>query len=329
MSVRFSVVIPAWQAERVIAACLDALAAQTVAREHFEVIVVDDGSTDATAEIAAAHGATLIRQANAGPAAARNAGARRACGEIVLFTDADCRPDPHWLAAMARPFEKADVTAVQGRYVGSQPEIAARFSQLEFEERYERIPDGADIDFVFTYSAAYRRDVFVAEGGFDTAFPAPNGEDMDLAFRLKQKGHRFAFAREALVRHVHPTRFGWYFRQKFTRAYWRQRVYARFPGKAVSDSYTPKALKFQILLGLLLPFVVAASLFGHPVWIGVWMVAFFGACSRMLLLTRRLDPSLLPWIPFGCLLRAVALGAGSVAGIAQWIDVILGRKAEA
>ena len=107
------------------------------------------------------------------------------------------------------------------------------------------------------------------------------------------------------------------------------RKYTSATRSCVSDSYTPKALKFQILLGLLLPFVVAASLFGHPVWIGVWMVAFFGACSRMLLLTRRLDPSLLPWIPFGCLLRAVALGAGSVAGIAQWIDVILGRKAEA
>ena len=328
MSVRYSVIVPAWQAERVIGACLDALAAQTVPKERFEVIVVDDGSTDGTAAVAAARGATVLRQPNAGPAAARNAGARRAAGEIVLFTDSDCRPDPGWLDAMTRPFEKAHVAAVQGRYVGSQPEIAARWSQIEFEERYERIPDGADIDFVFTYSAAYRREVFLELGGFDVAFPAPNGEDMDLAFRMKARGHQFVFARGALVRHVHPTRWGWYFRQKFTRAYWRQRVYARFPGKAVSDSYTPKSLKVQILLGLLLPFVLAASWLGHPAWIGGWLLAFFAACARMLALGWRTDRSLLPWIPFGCLLRAVALGAGAVAGVSQWIAVLRERNAE-
>lgn len=328
MSARFSIVIPAWQAEQGIGACLDALAAQTVSKELFEVIVVDDGSTDGTAAAAAAKGAIVLRQANAGPAAARNAGARRAAGEIVLFTDADCRPDPGWLEAMTRPFEKPGVSAVQGRYVGSQPELAARWSQLEFDERYARIPDGADIDFVFTYSAAYRRDVFLGLGGFDTAFPAPNGEDMDLAFRLKAAGHRFAFARGALVRHVHPTRWGWYFRQKFTRAYWRQRVYARFPGKAVSDSYTPKSLKVQILLGVLLPVALASLLLGHPVWIGVWLLAFFAACARMVGLAWKSDRSLVPWIPFGCLLRALALGSGSIAGVSQWLAVLRERNAE-
>ncbi len=328
MSLRYSIVIPAFEAERVIGACLDALAAQTVPRDFFEVIVVDDGSTDATAAAASARGATVLRQANAGPAAARNAGARHASGEIVLFTDADCRPEPGWLEAMTRPFGKPEVAAVQGRYVGSQPEIAARWSQLEFDERYDRIPDGADIDFVFTYSAAYRRDVFLGLGGFDLAFPAPNGEDMDLAFRLKERGHHFVFAGGARMRHVHPTRWGWYFRQKFTRAYWRQRVYARFPGKALSDSYTPKSLKLQILLGMLLPVALLASLIGDPAWIGVWLAAFLAACTRMLALAWRSDRALLPWIPFGCLLRALALGSGSIAGIAQWIAVLRERKAE-
>jgi len=327
VSVRFSVVVPAYQSELVVGACVAALRAQSVPQDCFEIIVVDDGSTDGTPRVAAEAGARVLCQANAGPAAARNAGANIASGEIVLFTDADCRPDPGWLAAMTLPFERPRISAVQGRYVGSQPEIVARWAQLEFNERYERIPDGAEIDFVFTYSAAYRRKVFFEFGGFDAAFPVPNGEDMDLAFRLHAKGHHFAFARGAFVKHVHPTTWSWYFRQKFTRAYWRQRVYAHFPRKALFDSYTPKAMKIQIALGLMLPPVLVLALATHPVWILVWLPLFLASCARLLALAWRRDRPLVVWIPFACLVRALALGSGTFAGIGQWITVLRARRA--
>lgn len=327
MSVRFSVVVPAYQSEHVIGACVAALRAQSVPKECFEIIVVDDGSMDGTPRVAAENGVRVLCRANMGPAAARNAGADIASGEIVLFTDADCRPEPGWLAAMTLPFEQPGVSAVQGRYVGSQPEIPARWAQLEFDERYERIPDGAEIDFVFTYSAAYRRKVFFELDGFDTAFPAPNGEDMDLAFRLQAKGHHFVFAREAFVKHVHPTTWSWYFRQKFSRAYWRQRVYAHFPGKALSDSYTPKAMKIQIALGLLLPLVIVLARVTSPVWILVWLLLFLASCTRLIALAWRRDRPLVAWVPFGCLVRALALGSGTLAGIGQWIAVWRARRA--
>lgn len=327
MSVRFSVVVPAYQSEGVIGQCLAALRAQTTPASEFEVVVVDDGSSDATASRATEGGARVLRQPNAGPAAARNAGARAASGEIVLFTDADCRPEPGWLAAMTKPFERVEVSAVQGRYVGSQSEIPARFAQLEFEERYERIPDGGEIDFVFTYAAAYRRTVFFDVGGFDVAFPAPNGEDMDLAFRLQAKGHRFVFARSASVRHVHPSTWSWYFCQKFTRAYWRQRVYARFPSKAISDSYTPQSMKLQIALGLLLPPALLLGRAVNPGWMGVWVLLFLASCGRIAVLAWRRDRALLAFLPFGCLVRALALGSGSLAGVTQWIAALRERRA--
>jgi GT2 family glycosyltransferase len=216
---------------------------------------------------------------------------------------------------------------VQGRYVGSQSEIPARFAQLEFEERYERIPDGGEIDFVFTYAAAYRRAVFFEVGGFDEAFPAPNGEDMDLAFRLQAKGHHFVFSHAASVRHVHPTSWPWYFRQKFTRAYWRQRVYARFPGKAVSDSYTPQSMKVQIVLGLLLPLALLLGVAVHPAWMGLWILLFLASCIRIARLAWRRDRELLPFVPFGCLVRALALGSGSLAGVTQWLAALRERRA--
>ncbi|MBI2467114.1 MAG: glycosyltransferase family 2 protein [Candidatus Rokubacteria bacterium] len=90
-----SVVIPAYDAEATLPACLAALARQSLAPERFEVIVVDDGSTDATAQVAERAGVRVVRlPANAGPAAARNRGAQAARGEVLVFTDADCEPTP-------------------------------------------------------------------------------------------------------------------------------------------------------------------------------------------------------------------------------------------
>src|SRR5687768_9263299 len=90
-----SVVVPAFNAARTLPACLDTLIRQEVG-EPYEVIVVDDGSTDTTLAVAASYGppVRVVRQPHRGPAAARNAGIRAASGEIVLFTDADCEPAP-------------------------------------------------------------------------------------------------------------------------------------------------------------------------------------------------------------------------------------------
>src|SRR5690242_1278529 len=100
----YSVVVPTYQRGAALERCLDALASQTLERDRFEVIVVDDGSVTppraAVARAAASLDVRLIEQANAGPASARNAGARAARGEYVVFTDDDCIPDAGWLRAI-------------------------------------------------------------------------------------------------------------------------------------------------------------------------------------------------------------------------------------
>ena len=100
---RVTVVIPAYNAADTLADTLTALAAQTIGRDRFAVIVVDDGSTDGTAALAERLGATVIRQANAGPATARNAGAAAADCDVVVFTDADCAPAPEFLENILAP----------------------------------------------------------------------------------------------------------------------------------------------------------------------------------------------------------------------------------
>ena len=165
-----SVIIPAYNAQETIQACLDAIGHQSVDRSRYEIIVVDDGSTDATWQVVnKCEGVRCITQANQGPAAARNRGAKEAKGEILLFTDADCKPNFYWVEEMIKPFSvNPDTAGVKGVYTTEQKEIVARFVQIEYEDKYDKMKKDDFIDFIDTYSAAFKRTIFIRMGGYDT-----------------------------------------------------------------------------------------------------------------------------------------------------------------
>ena len=152
-----SVIVPAYNSASSLPACLQALARQTLPPD--EVIVVDDGSTDATVELARQAGAKVVVQAHSGPAAARNLGAKSASPttDLILFTDSDCEPSPDWVRLLTQPFADERVMGVKGAYLTRQKEWAARLVQQEYEAKYSRMGHQATIDFIDTYSAAYRR----------------------------------------------------------------------------------------------------------------------------------------------------------------------------
>lgn len=258
---RFSVIIPAFNAGNTLSACLEALDQQSVSKEDYEVIVVDDGSSDNTSKIAKSFDIKYIYQANRGPAAARNRGAREAKGEIILFTDADCLAGRTWMQEMVLPFEDPVVTAVKGSYKTRQTRLAARFAQAEFEDRYEFLQRQASIDMIDTYSAAFKKDIFQRMGGFDERFTVANNEDTDFSYRLAKAGHKLVFNPEAFVYHTHPDTLGKYLKVKFWRGYWRIVVYHRYPNKAVKDSYTPGTIKIQTLLMTIFLALISLSIF--------------------------------------------------------------------
>ena len=245
-----SVIVPAKNAEKTIVPCLTAILAQQGRRDQFEVILVDDGSSDETAKLAEKLGITVIRQKNAGPAAARNAGARMARGEIIAFTDADCEPDCNWLVHLTAPFSNPDVVAVKGAYKTRQKSMVARFVQQEYESKYERLMKQDSIDFIDTYSAAYRREIFIENGGFNPIFPVPSVEDQELSFRLARKDYRMVFAPKAVVYHQHNTNWLDYAKRKYNIGYWKAFMLRWLPEKIQGDSHTPESLLCQIgLLG--------------------------------------------------------------------------------
>jgi len=273
-----SIIIPAYNAAQTLPACLAALQSQT--QPPGEIIVVDDGSQDQTAQVARAYGAQLLEQPHQGPAAARNLGIRQARGDIVLLTDADCEPVPTWVAEMMRPFADPRVVGVKGSYRTHQQERVARLAQCEFEERYDRLERLATIDFIDTYAAAFRVAVLQEMGGFDPAFPQADNEDVELSYRLARAGCRLMFNRQAVVYHRHPNTWRAYLRRKIKRGYWRMMVYRLHPGKAMRDSYTPQLLKVQIaLIYLVLGLAGLAFVFPPLGWgaaaamIGLWLSA--------------------------------------------------------
>ena len=321
LHLRASVVIPAYNAESELEGCLQALAEQTIPSDQYEVIVVDDGSDDATALKAEEFGARVLKLDHNGPAAARNAGAELARAEIVVFTDADCEPAPDFLEQILAPFAAPVVSGARGAYLTQQKSLVARFVQLEYEERYQRIAkvevERGTVDALDTSYAAYRREIFLEAGGFDTRYLHAAVEDHELSFRLARAGHIFRFVPQAVVYHRHVDSVGRYARRKFKIGYWKAFLSRQYPEYALHDAHTPPNLKVQIVVAALLPLAVLACLFSNVAcWLSLALslIFLFSAIPLLKLIYRRDKPVLLVAIPL-LLVRAYASGLGFFWGM--------------
>ncbi len=316
---RVSVIIPAFNAAATIERCVRALDSQLDRAGTAEVIVVDDGSTDDTAARAEAMDRVrVIHAAHRGAAAARNRGAQAARGDILLFTDADCEPTENWIAEMLAPFSDPTVVGAKGCYRTRQRALVARFVQCEYEEKYARMEAAPAIDFVDTYSAAYRRDAFLRSGGFDEAFPSATVEDQELSFRLAEQGARLVFVPTAIVYHQHAASLAAYLRRKFWIGYWKVRVHRRHPGKAWRDSHTPPTEKLQVVLvPAIFAALCAAVVYPLTGLVSALLAAIF-VCSMLPLLgsIARRDPPVVVLAPGLIAARAVALAGGLMLGVA-------------
>ena len=208
-----SVVVCAHNAEATLDECLSYACALDY--EPFEVIVVDDGSTDATAEIARKRGVRLLSVAHGGLAAARNEGMRAATGEIVAYLDSDAYPSREWLLYLALGFDRPDVVGVGGPNtpppqdgLGSHQVAAAPGGPVHVllgDDRAEHIP-GCNM--------AFRKNVLEQVGGFDPIFTVA-GDDVDMCWRVIDRGWHIGF---------HPAAQVWHHRRPGLRAYLRQQV---------------------------------------------------------------------------------------------------------
>lgn len=246
-----SVIIPAYNSEDIVVDTLEALDAQKFSG-NYEIIIVDDGSVDNTFDviknfIKGKKKFRLMRQKNQGPAAARDNGAKKAKGNILLFTDSDCVPDKDWIRLMVAPFKDKEIVGVCGTYKTLNKEsLIAKFAGFEIDDRHERLQDQKFIDFIGTFSAGYRKDIFKKFGGFDTFFRTSSGEDPDLSFKIDEAGLKMVFQPKAFVYHRHPDSITRFLKNKFRNGYWRVFVYKRHKSKVLKHSYTPKTLFMEM-----------------------------------------------------------------------------------
>lgn len=315
-----TVVVPARNAADTIGDCVRALQAQTMDDAWYEIVVVDDASTDDTGRVAAAAGACVLQQEEQrGPAAARNAGIQAAGGELVCFTDADCFPTPEWLERLRETLAKPDVVGCKGVYATRQRSPVARFVQIEYEDKYDRLRGQRYIDFIDTYSAAYRRDVLLANNGFDEIFPRPSVEDQELSFRLAMRGYKMVFQPEAVVYHRHAATLTGYFRKKFVIGYWKAQLVRRFPERGVKDSHTPQVMKLQ--MGLMALALLAGAATALTAWGGLALalvlLAFVGTTIPFVAKAWHKDRLVAVISPFLLAVRALALGFGYGWGVAR------------
>jgi GT2 family glycosyltransferase len=202
-SPRISVVVATHNRADRLAALIAALRRQTVAPASFDVVIVDDGSSDATPEVleaARAQGGlslrTLRQPTARGPAAARNRGWRAATAPLVAFTDDDCVPTDGWLEALLAVATERPNVVVQGMTLPNPDEAHA----LDAYSKTMRIT-GLTPHFE-TCNIAYARPLLDAVGGFDESFPAPAGEDSDLGCNAAASGAVVLFAPDAVVHHA-------------------------------------------------------------------------------------------------------------------------------
>ena len=234
---KVSVVIPAYNAQDTIAQAVSHSLAQVKGAMEVEVIVVDDGSNDDTVKVAESAGAMVIRQQNAGPAAARNRGWKTATGQFICFTDSDCIPAADWMENLLDGFTDSQVGAVAGSYEIANPRSSlARWVQQEIRERHKRM--GSFVRAFGSYNVAIPRYVLQATGGFDPVYRRASGEDNDLSYRIIKEGWRIAFRPQAKVSHYHPDKLWTYLKEQYRHGFWRAKLYLDHPDMVGGDDYT-------------------------------------------------------------------------------------------
>ena len=311
-----SVVVCAYNAADTLSDCLNSL--QALIYPNFEIIVVNDGSSDTTAAIAREQpNIRLIEVQNGGLSAARNAGLFAATGDLVAYTDADCRVDVDWLTYLVQPMLTSSAVGVGGPNVVPQddPWIAQCVARAPGGPTHVMLDDRI-AEHIPGCNMAFRRQALLSVGGFNAVYLRA-GDDVDICWRLQGRGLTIVFSPSALVWHHHRSSI---------KAYWRQQT-GYGEGETWLDAHHPeKFLGDQMLwhgrIYSSLPLLRRTT--GRRVNNGVWGTAAFPSVYA----TRPHAWHFLPHSPawMGASLVMLLIGIfGPLAGMdAAWLPLITG-----
>ena len=216
MNDMISIIIPILNNERTIGSCLKAILGQDYPRENYEILIVDNGSTDRSVDIIKKSPVKLLFEKRAHNSyMARNLGIKHAAGDIIVFLDADCIPIGNWMINLTTPFMTSDVGVVAGEVFSAKPTniIQGFYSYTNFLQQENKVNDG--IRALATANIALRKEIFAEIGLFDETFRW--GGDNDLGLRIQQEtDYRIIFQKNASVEHCHRHSFKGLLKHAFT-----------------------------------------------------------------------------------------------------------------
>nr|WP_320015855.1 mycofactocin biosynthesis glycosyltransferase MftF [uncultured Desulfobacter sp.] len=269
-----SVIIPVRDREKALGRCLESLSALHYPAERLEVIVVDDGSRDNSVGCAKKGGGRVVFSGadGAGPAAARNRGAAAAKGEILAFIDSDCTASKRWLQELVPLFDDTTLAAVGGKVAGiSNASALDRYedvmSSLCLGDHPRQEGKGADTFYLPSCNLLVKKNIFLSMNGFAPTMQV--GEDVDLCWRMRDKGWRIAYMPTGTVFHEHRNRLGPFMSRRFFYGTSEEKLQRLHPKRKKQMVVPPLLLAGLLLLFLSLP------------WTGVGGVVLAGAMVVM------------------------------------------------
>ncbi len=199
-----SIIIASYNEGKNLEKCLESLTQIRYPREAYEIIVVDNNSTDNTFEIVRQFPEVLyLKEGKQGASFARNKGISRAKGNIMVFLDADTAVTRNWLSAIIEPFEKKDIGAVGGAILPfNENNIFSQYLGVSLFLRYPRYGKKREIRGFPSCNLAVQKEMI--RRGFDTATFSTYGEDKDICYHILEKGFKVIFQPDAIVYHRHP-----------------------------------------------------------------------------------------------------------------------------
>ncbi len=324
---RISVVMPVYNAERLLGECLAAIAASTF--RDYEIVVVDDSSTDRSRAIAAAHGARVVPSGGRlGPGRARIVGVEHARGDHVFFIDSDVVVRPDTLARLVTAFDANP--GVSGFVAVQSPTMRFRnlcsvYKNLWMYYTYVRRA-GEDVPLFYTTAAAIRRDAFLGSGGFDVNYVDPNVEDTDYGQKLARQGYRVQILPDLEVEHVKGYDLAGLLRVDFLRSMSLARLKLRksADGIGTNDTSVPTGYILSVpLAGVAVLLLLSGMALGNR----MLLMANFLALATILVLNVpflrlvRAHGGVRTWgLSCGLLIiELLAAGVGSAVGIATYL----------
>ena len=286
-----SIVIPVKDRADELRRCLASLACLNYPREKLQVIVVDDGSSDDSPLVAHQFGALLVPSGGSGrgPAAARNVGAALAGGEILAFIDSDCSASKEWLMQLIPAFGNPALAAVGGQVDGMCSESAVDryesiMSSLSLGARERTGSGGSDTFYLPSCNLLVRRSAFRAAGGFKDSMHV--GEDVDLTWRLRDKGWTISYLPAGNVLHEHRSSIRSFMSRRFDYGTSEGMLQLLHPRRR-KQMVVPPVLALLLALCLMTPFAG-----WWPLLLALALLAVDTLSARVRLARRRLPISL-------------------------------------